>query len=90
MAWPVPKRGTGGRCPTEDERGPGMADGRATRCGAGRFMAAAGTGGPGTAGGGAGTGDAGTDGNAEADAGTEDAGTEGAGTGAEAGVASRP
>ncbi len=86
MAWPVPKRGTGGRCPTEDERGPGMADGRATRCGAGRFMAAAGTGGPGTAGGGA---VAGT-GGAEADAETEDAGTEGAGTGAEAGVASRP
>lgn len=86
MAWPVPKRGTGGRCPTEDERGPGMADGRATRCGAGRFMAAAGTGGPGTAGGGAGAGTGG----AEADAETEDAGTEGAGTGAEAGVASRP
>jgi len=86
VAWPVPKRGTGGRCPTEDERGPGMADGRATRCGAGRFMAAAGTGGPGTAGGGA---VAGT-GGAEADAETEDAGTEGAGTGAEAGVASRP
>lgn len=86
MAWPVPKRGTGGRCPTEDERGPGMADGRATRCGTGRFMAAAGTGGPGTAGGGAGAGTGG----AEADAETEDAGTEGAGTGAEAGVASRP
>jgi hypothetical protein len=86
VAWPVPKRGTGGRCPTEDERGPGMADGRATRCGAGRFMAAAGTGGPGTAGGGAGAGTGG----AEADAETEDAGTEGAGTGAEAGVASRP
>ena len=86
MAWPVPKRGTGGRCPTEDERGPGMADGRATRCGAGRFMAAAGAGGPGTAGGGAGAGmgDPGTGGGGTV------AGGAGAGTGAEAGVASRP
>ncbi len=85
MAWPAPKRGTGGRCPTEGERGPGMADGRATRCGAGRDMAANGTEGPGTAGGDAVAGGAVTGG-----AGTEGAGTEGAGTGAEAGVASRP